>query len=69
MVVGVLVQGPVAVQDVAGIDVLAAETILHRLTVVAEFHHLAFKVGLLVDADTIRSLTFLVEHKEKTNKL
>lgn len=29
VVVGVLVQGPVAVEDVAGMDVLAAETILH----------------------------------------
>lgn len=63
MVVGVLVKGPVAVQDVAGVDVVAAEEILHGLTVVAEFHHLALKVRLLVDAHTIRALTYLSKKK------
>lgn len=64
MVVGVLVKGPVAVQDVAGVDVVAAEKILHRLTVVAEFHHLALKVRLLIDAHTIRPLAYLVTYRE-----
>lgn len=64
MVVGVLVEGPVAVQDIAGVDVVAAEKILHRLTVVAEFHHLALKVRLLIDAHTIRPLAYLVMYRE-----
>lgn len=58
-VVGVLVHGPVAVHDVAGVDVAAAEVILHRLAVVAELHHLALEVGPLVDADAVRALTGL----------
>lgn len=64
MVVGVLVEGPVAVQDIAGVDVVAAEKILHRLAVVAEFHHLALKVRLLIDAHTIRPLAYLVMYRE-----
>lgn len=64
MVVGVLVEGPVAVQDIAGVDVVAAEKILHRLAVVAEFHHLALKVRLLIDAHTIRPLAYLVMCRE-----
>lgn len=56
MVVGVLVQGPVTVHDVAGVDVTAAEMILHRLTVLAELHHLALEVGPLVDAYAVGAL-------------
>lgn len=68
MVVGVLVKGPVAVQHVAGVDVVAAEKILHRLAVVAELHHLALKVRLLVDAHAIGPLTYLIMHKNEIDR-
>ena len=57
-----LVQGPVAVHDVAGVDVAAAEVILHRVTVLAELHHLALEVGPLVDAHAVGPLAGLEEH-------
>lgn len=63
-VVGVLVKGPVALQDIAGVDVVAAEKILHWLTVVAELHHLALEVGPLIDAHAIGALAYLVMYRE-----
>lgn len=64
VVVGVLVQGPVAVHDVAGVDVAAAEMILHRLAVLTELHHLTLEVGPLIDAHAIGALTGLETHSE-----
>lgn len=60
-----LVHGPVAVHHVAGVDVPVAETILHRLAVVAEFHHLALEVRTLVDADTVLPPAVLEEEKQE----
>lgn len=54
-VAGILVQGPVAIHHVAGIDVPAVETLLHGLAVVTELHHLALEVRALVDAQAVRS--------------
>ena len=48
-VVGVLVEDPVAVHDVTGVDVAVVEAVGHTGTVVHEFHHVAAEVGLLVD--------------------
>lgn len=54
-----LVQGPVAVHHVAGVDVLVAEALLHGLAVVAELHHLALEVRALVDAHAVLPPTVL----------
>lgn len=54
-----LVEGPVALHDVAGVDVTAAEMILHRITVVTKLHHLTLEVGALVDAYAVGALAGL----------
>lgn len=58
-VVGVFVEGPVAFHHIAGVDVAAAEVILHRLAVIAELHHLTLEVGSLIDAHAVGALTGL----------
>lgn len=63
-VIGVLVQSPVAVHHVAGVDVMTVEMILHRITVVAELHHLSLEVGAPVDAEAVGALTGLRTHSE-----
>lgn len=57
-----LIEGPVAIHDVARVDVTAAEMILHRLAVIAELHHLTLEVGTLVDAHAVRALAGLEKH-------
>lgn len=64
-VVWVLVEGPVAVHDIAGIDVTAPKMILHRLAVLTELHHLTLEVGSLVDAHAVGPLAGLDEHRSK----
>lgn len=64
-VVWVLVEGPVAVHDIAGIDVTAPKMILHRLAVLTELHHLTLEVGSLVDAHAVGPLAGLDEHSSK----
>lgn len=68
-VIGVLVEGPVAIHDVAGVDVTAAEMILHWLAVVAELHHLTLEVGTLVDADAVGALAGLEMYSETKYKM
>lgn len=68
-VVGMLVEGPVAVHDVAGVDVTAAEVVLHGLAVVAELHHLALEVGPLVDADAVGALAGLQAENAQNKEL
>lgn len=69
-VVGVLIEGPVTLHYVAGVDVPAAEMILYWLTVIAEFHHLTLEVGTLIDADTVGALASLYsEFKYKVTAL
>lgn len=63
-VVRVLVEGPVALHDVAGVDVTAVEVFLHWLTVLAELHHLPLEVGTLVNADAVGALAGLEMHSE-----
>lgn len=58
-VVGVLIQGPVSLKDVAGVDVAVAEALLDRLTVVCELHHVTLEVRALIDAHPIRPTTGL----------
>lgn len=58
-VIGVLVESPVAVHHVAGVDVMTVETISHRITVIAELHHLALEVGASVDAEAVGALAGL----------
>lgn len=52
-VVGMLVEGPVAVHDVGGVDVTATEAVLDGVTVLAELHHLSLEVWPLVDSHTV----------------
>lgn len=52
-VVGMLVEGPVAVHDVGGVDVTATEALLDGVTVLAELHHLSLEVWPLVDSHTV----------------
>lgn len=52
-IAGMLVQGPVAVHHVAGVDVPVAEVLLHGLAVVAKLHHLALEVRTLIDAQAV----------------
>lgn len=59
-----LVESPVAVHHVAGVDVMTVELILHRITVIAELHHLALEVGASVDAEAVGALTGLRTHSE-----
>lgn len=63
-VIGVLVESPVAVHHIAGVDVMTVEMILHWITVIAELHHLALEVGASVDAETVGALTGLRTHSE-----
>jgi len=48
-VVGVLVEDPVAIHHIAGVDVAVVEAVRHAGAVVHELHHVAAEVGLLVD--------------------
>lgn len=57
--VGMLVHGPVSLQDVAGEDVAVAEALLDRLTVVSELHRVALEVRAVVDAHPVRTTTSL----------
>lgn len=63
-IIGVLVEGPVAIHHVAGVDVMAVEMILHWITVIAELHHLALEVGASVDTDAVRALAGLRTHTQ-----
>lgn len=47
-VVGVLVENPVALHDVAGVNVMVTETIVHVGAVIHEFHHVSHHVGPVV---------------------
>lgn len=69
-VVGVLIEGPVALHYIAGVDVPAAEMILYWLTVITEFHHLTLEIGTLIDADTVGTFAGLYsEFKYKVTAL
>lgn len=54
-IAGMLIQGPVAIHHVAGIDVPVAEALLHGHAVIAELHHLALEVRTLVYAQAVLS--------------
>lgn len=60
-VVGVFVEGPVALQNVTGVDVTAAEAFLDRLTVLGELHRLALEVGAFIDAHAVWASASLQE--------
>lgn len=68
-IVGVLIEGPVALHDIAGVDVAATEVILDRLTVIIELHHLALEVGTLIDTDAIWAFTGLKAHSDGKYKM
>lgn len=63
-VIGVLVESPVAIHHIAGVDVMTVEMISHRITVIAELHHLALKVGASVDAEEVGAVTGLRTHRD-----
>lgn len=58
-VVGMLVQGPVSLNDVAGVDVVVREALLDRLAVIGELHHVTLEFRALIDAHPIRTTTGL----------
>lgn len=64
-IAGMLVQGPVAVHHVAGVDVPVAEALLHGLAVVAELHHLALEVRALINAQAVLSPAVLQGEKAR----
>lgn len=50
---GLVIHGPESFHHVAGVDVAAAEVILHRLAVFTELHHVTLEVGSVVDANAV----------------
>lgn len=59
-VVGVLVEDPVSIHNVTGVNMAVVETVRHTGTIVHELHHVATKVRLLEDAQPVGA-TILVE--------
>ncbi len=58
-ITGVLIEGPVALQDIARVEAAALETFMNGLAVIAEFHHLTLEIWPIVDTDAVGSITFL----------
>lgn len=54
-VVGVLIEDPEAVHNITGVDVAVVETVRHTGAVIHELHHMTAEVGLLVDAQSVRT--------------
>lgn len=52
-VVRILIEDPVAIHNVTGVDMAMVETIRHTGTVIHEFHHVTAEVGLLIDTHPI----------------
>lgn len=53
-VVGVLVEDPVAVHDITGVDVAVMETVRHTGAVVHELHHVTVEIWFLIDPQSVR---------------
>ncbi len=54
-----LIEGPVALQDIARVEAAALETFMNGLAVITEFHHLTLEIWPIVDTDAVGSITFL----------
>lgn len=54
-VVGVLVENPVALHDVAGVNVTEMEAIVHVGAVIHELHHVSHHVGPVIDPHLVGS--------------
>lgn len=63
-VVWMLVEGPVAIHDVGGVDVTATETVLDGVTVLAELHHLSLEVWPLVDSHAVGTAAGLLGQRD-----
>lgn len=64
-VVGVLVEDPVAIHIITGVDVAVMETVRHTGTVIHELHHVTTEVGFLVDTQSVGA-SVLQEQSEKS---
>lgn len=59
-VVRVLVEDPVSVHNITGVNVTVVETVRHTGTIIHELHHVAAEVRLLKDAQPVGT-TILAE--------
>lgn len=59
-VVGVLVEDPVSIHNITGVNMAVVETVRHTGTIIHELHHVAAKVRLLKDAQPVGA-SILVE--------
>lgn len=64
-IAGMLIQGPVAFHHIAGVDVPAAEALLHGFAVVTKLHHLTLEVWALIDAQAVLPPTVLEVNKQE----
>lgn len=58
-ITGVLIEGPVALHDIARVNAAALETLMNGLAVITEFHHLTLEIWPIIDPDAVGSITFL----------
>lgn len=61
-VIWVLIEQPVSIKHIAGMDVVVVKTVIQRWAVVSKLHHLTAKVRMLVDSHSVRSLMLEVEN-------
>lgn len=66
-VVGVLIEDPVAIHNITGVDMAMVETVRHTGTVIHELHHVTAEVGLLIDTHPIWT-TVLWDQQRKNNQ-
>lgn len=53
---GMLIEDPVAVFHIAGVDVVGMEAFVQGGTVISQLHHLASELRALVDHHSVRAL-------------
>lgn len=55
-VMGMLVEDPVAIHHIAGVDVIEMEALVQGGAIISQFHHLASELWALVDHHLMRTL-------------
>lgn len=64
-VVGVLVEDPVAIHIITGVDMAVMETVRHTGTVIHELHHVTTEVGFLVDTQSVGASILRTQRKKR----